>query len=131
MASQTVLIADDEPHLIRILSYNLKKSGFMVETANDGVACIEKATSLLPALIVSDFQMPLLNGLQACIRLRADPRTATIPVLMLTARGHRITAIELAQTNIRAVLPKPFSTRQLLATIEQILGTQGAGVTAA
>ncbi len=131
MAAKTILIADDEPHLVHILSYNLEKAGLIVEIAVNGLECVEKALVLSPDLIVSDYQMPLLDGLQAATQLRADPRTAHIPVLILTARGHRIEPGELVHTHIRAVLPKPFSARQLLAKIEEILGAPDAGANAA
>jgi len=73
-------------------------------------------------LIVSDFQMPLLSGFDLCVRLREEPKTAQIPVIMLTARGHRLAASQLAQTNIKHLLPKPFSTKDLLTKVEEILG---------
>jgi len=130
MTTRTILIADDEPHLIHILSYNLKRTGAVVHVATNGEQCVELAKIVLPDLIISDYQMPLLDGLAAAIQLRADSRTANIPVLMLTARGHRLTAAQLAQTQIRAVLPKPFSARQLLAKINELL-VAPVGVTAA
>lgn len=123
MGSRTVVIADDEPHLVHILAYSLKKAGIVVETAANGAECVELAVRLRPDLIVSDYQMPMLDGLGACIKLKQDIRTAGIPVIMLTARGHRLTPEELAQTSIAAVLPKPFSARVLLAKIEEVLAT--------
>ena len=92
MASRTILIADDEPHLVYMLDYHLKKSGAIVKIANNGLELIEIASILLPDLIISDYQMPYLDGLDASKRLRIDPRTANIPIVMLTARGHRLTA---------------------------------------
>ncbi len=121
MPAKTILIVDDEPHLVHILAYNLRKSGAIVETAANGRECVEKAKDLKPDLIVSDYQMPVLDGLQACILMKADPATNALPVIMLTARGHRLTDAELAQTNIKRVLPKPFSARQLLMTVDEVL----------
>ena len=120
--ARTIVIADDEPHLVHIVAYNLKKAGFDVHTAANGQQCLDLATTVGPDLIVSDYQMPVMDGLTACQRLRADPRTANVPVLLLTARGHRLTDAELARTNVKAVLPKPFSARQLVAKIEDVLG---------
>jgi DNA-binding response OmpR family regulator len=120
--ARTIIVADDEPHLSQIVAYNIKKSGATVHIARNGAECIELAVQHSPDLIVTDYQMPTLDGLQACMKLKEDPKTATIPVLMLTARGHRISEAELARTNIVAVLPKPFSGRQLLAKVEEVLG---------
>ena len=121
--ARTIVIADDEPHLIYIVAYNLKKAGFDVHTVANGRECVTLATTLRPDLIVSDYQMPVLDGLAACQELKQDPRSAAIPVLLLTARGHRLTDEELARTNAKAVLPKPFSARQLLAKIDEVLGS--------
>ena len=126
----TILIADDEPHLVHILAYNLRKSGAIVEIAANGLECFNMACSLLPDLIICDYQMPVLDGLQACLRLRAGPSTMNIPVVMLTARGHRLAADEIARTNIRGVVPKPFSARQLLTMIDEILCKPKTGTAA-
>jgi len=127
MTIKSVVVADDEPHLAHILAYTLKKAGMTVHVACNGAECIKLAAEVQPDLIVSDFQMPVLDGLAACVKMKHDPRTAHIPVLMLTARGHRLTEQELSQTNIRGVLPKPFSARQLvekIASFEQPTDTQ-------
>jgi len=131
MATRTILIADDEPHLVHILAYNLKRSGAVVELATNGRECVETALRIMPDLIISDYQMPVLDGLQASIQMRSNTATANIPILMLTSRGHRLTPQELAQTNIRAVMAKPFSIRQLLKTIEDILSKPCTGTVAA
>lgn len=131
LSNKKILVADDEPHLVHIVAYTLKKAGATVETAKNGLECLEKAASFQPDLIVSDYQMPLLDGLQAAVRLAADPRTAHIPVLLLTARGHRISAAELTDACIRTVLPKPFSARELVATINGILSMPATEVDAA
>lgn len=121
MENKKILIADDEPHLVHILAYNLRRCGAIVETAKNGLECVSMASSYAPDLIVSDYQMPLLDGLQACMELRRNHQTSGIPIVMLTARGHRLTAAEVAQTNIKLLLPKPFSAHQLIAAIDTIL----------
>ena len=131
MAGRTILIADDEPHLVHILAYNLTRAGAVVEIATNGQECVEIALRIRPDLIVSDYQMPVLDGLQASIQLRSNLATTHIPILMLTSRGHRLTPAELALTNIRAVMAKPFSIRQLLKTIEDILSKPCTGAAAA
>ena len=131
MAGRTILIADDEPHLVHILAYNLTRAGAVVEIATNGQECVEIALRTRPDLIVSDYQMPVLDGLQASIQLRSNLATTHIPILMLTSRGHRLTPAELALTNIRAVMAKPFSIRQLLKSIEDILSKPSSGTVAA
>ena len=131
MAGRTILIADDEPHLVHILAYNLTRAGAVVEIATNGQECVEIALRISPDLIVSDYQMPVLDGLQASIQLRSNLATTHIPILMLTSRGHRLTPAELALTNIRAVMAKPFSIRQLLKSIEDILSKPSTGTVAA
>jgi CheY-like chemotaxis protein len=74
-----------------------------------------------PNLIITDYQMPIMNGLTACIQLKQNPITADIPILMLTARGHRLSPEELSQTNIRLMMPKPFSVREVIAQVENLL----------
>ena len=121
MTGKTVVIADDEPHLTHIVAFNLRKAGLTVHVANNGAECVKLATAAPPDLIVTDYQMPVLDGLAACVQLKADARTANVPVIMLTARGHRLSPEELARTNIKALLPKPFSARDLLARINDML----------
>ena len=130
MTAKTIIIADDEPHLTHIVAYNLRKAGLTVHVANNGAECVKLATAAPPDLIVSDYQMPILDGLQACMKLRADPRTAAVPVIMLTARGHRISPEDLAKTNIQGLLPKPFSARDLLAKIEELFAATAARIAA-
>ena len=131
MLGKTILIADDEPHLLQIVAYTVRKTGAAVQLAVNGQECVELAILHTPDLIISDFQMPVLDGLQACIRLRDNPATARIPVLMLTARGHRLSKAELALTQIVELLPKPFSAGDLTAKIQTILNRASAAQVAA
>lgn len=121
LSAKTILIADDEPHLTHIVAYNLRKAGLTVIVAGNGAECVKLATAAPPDLIVSDYQMPVLDGLAACKQLKLDARTAAVPVIMLTARGHRISPEEIAQTNIKGLLPKPFSARDLLAKMDELI----------
>jgi CheY-like chemotaxis protein len=128
MAQFRILVADDEDYLTQILQSNLQRRGYEVAVARDGLAAYELAVKLVPDLVISDYQMPVLDGLALCIRLKETLATAHIPALMLTARGHRLTPEELERTNIRAVLPKPFSIRELIPKIESLLNGQSAAV---
>jgi CheY-like chemotaxis protein len=129
MSQRTIIIADDEAFLTQILSYNVQKSGAEVFVARNGVELCSLAQKKRPDLIITDYQMPMMDGLTACKQLKQSPATAEIPVLMLTARGHRLSAEDLAQTNIRLLLPKPFSVREVIGRIEEILNAAApAGV---
>ena len=116
-----ILIADDEDFLVQMVKHSLEKAGFGVLVASNGQAAYEAATEHRPDLVISDYQMPVLDGLGLCVRLKANPTTKEIPVLMLTARGHVLGPSELARTNVRAVIAKPFSVRRLVAWIEETL----------
>lgn len=116
-----VLVADDEPHIRQILVMKLKEAGFEVIACRDGGEALEKATAAAPDLIITDLQMPQINGLELARRLREQAETAQVPVLMLTARGHIVPAAELAKTNIRELFSKPFSARAILEGVQRVL----------
>jgi CheY-like chemotaxis protein len=122
MPTKKILVADDESHMTYILSFKLRQVGIDVVTAGDGEEAYALACAQRPDLIVADFQMPRMSGVEMAAKLRQTPETSHIPVLMVTARGHRLDEAELAKTNIRQVLSKPFSARELLSWIEKILG---------
>jgi DNA-binding response OmpR family regulator len=126
MAQRRILIADDESYVTQILNLNLQRRGYTVFVAGDGAAAYDLAVAHAPDLVISDYQMPILDGLGLCMRLKSNPLTAHVPVLLLTARGHTLTPDDLARTNIRAVLPKPFSIRELFPKIEAALRIDSA-----
>ena len=84
MSTQTILIIEDEPSLVEVLTYNLEKEGFEVLAANNGRDGLERARSALPDLIILDLMLPLVDGLQVCSQLRSDPTTQNIRVLKPT-----------------------------------------------
>jgi DNA-binding response OmpR family regulator len=127
MGHGQILVVDDEVYVTTMLAQKLRASGHAVRCAGDGEEGFAAALEVVPDLIVTDFQMPLLSGLEMAKRLRQTPGTAGVPLLMLTARGHRIEAAELAATNIRQMLPKPFSMRSLTAAVEALLTAAVAG----
>ena len=92
MCAKTILVVDDEPHIRYLLDFKLRQVGFTVITANNGAQAFDLAAQHRPDLVVTDFQMPAGSGLDLCKRLRANPGTAEIPALMLTARAHRVAA---------------------------------------
>ena len=121
-ATPLILVADDEPHIVHVLSMKLRSAGYEVITAEDGAEAFETALEKSPDLIITDYQMPLMSGLEMCMKLKADERTAATPALMLTARGAGVGPEYLCQTNIVSLLSKPFSRREVLARVVEILG---------
>ncbi len=124
MGSAKILIVDDEAYLTSIVAMKLDAAGFTTLSAADGEEGFKLAVAEKPDLIISDFQMPILSGLEMSIQLRHHPATASIPVLLLTARGHRIDETQLAQTSIRHIVNKPFSSRDLLEKVRETLAPQ-------
>lgn len=116
-----ILVCDDEPHIVHVVASKLRNAGFDVVTAADGEEALQIAQEVRPSLIVTDYQMPFLSGLELCTKLRADASLAEVPVIMLTARGFCLSESETANTNIKKVLPKPFSPREILRNVEELL----------
>jgi len=123
----TILVADDEPHILQVLTVKLRGAGYDVFTAGDGEEALELARTLRPALVITDFQMPFMNGLELCRALAAEPRTEQIPVLMLTARSYAFEKADLAGSNIRGVMTKPFSPRALLDQVVALTASASWG----
>lgn len=121
METEKILVCDDEPHILHVVSAKLRNGGFEVVTAADGEEALELARQHLPDLIITDYQMPILCGLELAAKLRADPQTRAIPIIMLTAWGFSLNEEDLRNTNIRRVLPKPFSPRKVLSSAQEII----------
>lgn len=110
----TVLIADDEHHIRFMLEWKLKSKDVRILTAADGRTALSLAQKHKPALIISDYQMPYMDGIGLVKSLSEDPETAKIPVILLTALEHRISRAELADTSVEHILRKPFRPSELL-----------------
>ena len=117
----TILIVDDEPDVVDLLVFNLQKAGFKTLTARDGPAALQKARNELPALIVLDLMLPGIDGTDVCRQLRADPKTATIPIVMLTAKAEEVDRIVGLELGADDYVTKPFSPRELALRIKTIL----------
>ena len=120
--SKRVLVADDEAHIRHIVSMKLANAGYEVVTAADGEEALELCLAEAPQLVITDFQMPYLSGLEMCYKLREADATRDIPVLMLTARGFDIEPQEMAAAGISEVLSKPFSPREVLQKAQELIG---------
>jgi DNA-binding response OmpR family regulator len=121
MPDKTILVADDETHILHVVSLKLRNAGFNVLTARDGQEALDLALQHKVDLLITDYHMPLLSGLELCQRLKQNAATMGIPAIMLTARGYHLEPHDTEQSGIRRMLSKPFSPRQLLATVNEIL----------
>jgi len=116
-----ILVADDETHILHVVSLKLRNAGFTVLTARDGQEALEIAQQEKPDLIITDYHMPQLSGLELCQRLKRDRATSGIPAIMLTARGYHLDPNDTEQSGILRMLSKPFSPRQLLTIVNEVL----------
>lgn len=122
MSLKKILIADDEPAIVEILSARLRSLGYDVCSARDGVEAVEKVKSEKPNLIIMDVLMPRMTGFEAMRKIRDDRETRGIPALVISARGSMrdyfsdITGVEF--------IPKPYDPKDLVARVEALLGNQ-------
>jgi DNA-binding response OmpR family regulator len=116
-----ILVVDDEPDLLELIRYNLVGAGFQVTTSADGLDALERTARGRFNLVVLDLMLPGLPGTEVCRSIRANPSTATLPVIMLTARSEdsdKITGLEIGADDY---MTKPFNPRELVARIKAII----------
>jgi two-component system, OmpR family, alkaline phosphatase synthesis response regulator PhoP len=121
MADKKALVVDDEFHIVQVVAIKLRNNGFEVITADNGADAYDLACEHKPDIVVTDYQMPRLTGLELIEKLRANPQTASIPVIMLTARGFAIEDQQKESLGISACLSKPFSPREVFQTVEDVI----------
>ena len=121
MAEKKVLVVDDEIHIVHVVAIKLRNNGYEVITANNGAEALELARMDKPDMVVTDYQMPVMSGLELVKELREDDQTKDIPAILLTARSFAITIDQQKELEISACLSKPFSPKELLGYIEDIL----------
>jgi DNA-binding response OmpR family regulator len=129
--SHRILLVDDELHILRAAEYKFKRAGYEVLCAFDGEEAWQVIKQEQPELMISDYQMPRLDGIGLVKRIRECPETAALPVVLLTAKGFDLARDHQTQSlGVAAILGKPFSPRELLALTESLLnGTpQPAGL---
>jgi len=121
MSGKKVLVVDDEIHIIHVVAIKLRNNGYEVITADNGAEAFETALKEKPDIVVTDFQMPVMTGLELIEKLRQSEQTRDIPVIMLTARSFAISKEQQEGLRIAACLSKPFSPKELLENIEDVL----------
>ena len=121
MKIKKVLIVDDEPDIVQLISYNLKKEGFHIATALDGEEALTKVREGHLDLVILDLMLPGIHGMELCRILRNNPKTAHVPIIMLTARGEESDKIRGLETGADDYMTKPFSPKELIARVKAIL----------
>lgn len=116
-----ILVSEDDPDIRRLIDLSLRRAGYTVELAEDGEAALKQATASPPDLIIVDVMMPGLSGHDVARSLSSDPRMAGIPILMLSARGQRHDIAEGLASGAHAYVVKPFSPRELVARVNEML----------
>ena len=125
--SYHIHVCDDEPHIVLAVSLKFSKAGFQVTSANDGQAAWESIQRQPPQMLITDLQMPRLDGLGLIKRLRADPVLHDLPVILLTAKGFELEEDEIRnEYGVSHVLCKPFSPRELVALANTLLEASAA-----
>ena len=125
--SDLILIVDDEPELVRPLEFAFKREGFETRVAHDGRTALDQAAEQpTPSLVLLDLMLPDISGTEVCRRLKADPLTRDIPVIMVTARGEEIDRVVGFEVGADDYVVKPFSTRELLLRARAVLRRSAA-----
>lgn len=120
--SKRILLCDDEIHILRAAEFKLKEAGYEVEITCDGEEAWEAIQNRKPDLLIVDYFMPKLDGIELVRRLRNNPQTADIPVFMLTCRIYALSPEVLTDDlHFLNVIPKPFSPRELLKEVDNAL----------
>lgn len=115
------LLVEDDVHLIELLTYHLQQEGFNIVQTRDGEEALILALEEKPDIIILDWMLPNLSGIEICRRLRRQPETSNLPVLMLTARAEESDRIRGLETGADDYITKPFSPRELMARIKAVL----------
>lgn len=116
-----ILVIDDEPDLVELVTYHLKKEGFTVDTAFDGETALLKIRNGYYDLITLDLMLPGIQGFELCRLLRADPKTDSVPIIILSAKGEEVDRILGLEMGADDYVSKPFSPRELVARIKALL----------
>jgi len=121
MTPRKVLVVDDEVHIVHVVAIKLRNNGYEPITAGNGQEAYELACSQKPDIIIADYMMPMMDGLELLEKLRANEQTKDIPFILLTARNFAIDDARRLELNVSQCITKPFSPKELLRIIEDTL----------
>lgn len=119
--SSRVLIVEDEPDIRELVVHHLKREGYLVSAASSGEEALRQVQAAPPDLVLLDLMMPAMDGLEVCRRLRQDPVTASLPIVMLTAKGDEVDRVLGLEIGADDYIVKPFSPKELLARVRAVL----------
>ena len=119
--NELILAVDDEAHILELLSFNLEASGYRVVTAATGEDALVVCAHERPTLVLLDIMLPGIDGMEVCRRLKSQPTTADIPIIMLTAKGDEVDKILGLELGADDYITKPFSVRELIARVKALL----------
>jgi two-component system, OmpR family, alkaline phosphatase synthesis response regulator PhoP len=123
-----ILLCDDEIHILRATEFKLNKAGYDVEICTNGENALSAVKNRKPDLLITDCHMPQMSGVELITRLRADPQTSDIPVIMLTAKGYELSReLLIEQLRVLKIVAKPFSPRELLQDVNAALQPDAVG----
>jgi phosphate regulon transcriptional regulator PhoB len=118
---QKILVVEDEADIRELLRYNLAQEGFAVEEAGDGAEALDRIGRRAPDLLVLDLMLPQMSGLELCRRMRSNPETAKLPILVVTAKGAEVDRILGLELGADDYVVKPFSPREVVARVKALL----------
>lgn len=121
MVSPLILVVEDDPALAELLRYNLESEGFKASVAVDGDAAMLAVEELNPDLIILDWMLPNLSGIEVCRRIRRKPEGRVLPIIMLTARGEETDRVNGLNSGADDYMVKPFSPNELIARVKAVL----------
>ncbi len=120
-----ILLCDDELHILRAAEFKFQRAGFDVVCASDGQEAWERIQEQVPDILVTDYQMPRMDGLELAKKIHETPETHNTPVVMLTAKGFELSRQEIReQYGILDLVSKPFSPRELLRKVQDVLSAE-------
>ena len=119
-----ILVVDDDPTSLKLLDLVLNKEGYQVTTASNGLEALRKARLESPDLLILDVMLPGFDGFEICHRLRTEPATATMPIMMLSSKQQKSDQDAASKVGANAFLPKPVDRKALLTKVTELLGDQ-------
>ena len=128
---ERILLVDDEPDIVELLEYNLRQSGYTVVTAPDGNSALAEVRRQRPDLVLLDLNLPDIAGTEVCRRLRRDPSTSSLPIMMITARTEEIDRVVGFELGADDYIVKPFSPREIVLRVQAVLRRAGQRAPAA
>ncbi|HER20273.1 MAG TPA: response regulator [Chromatiales bacterium] len=121
MKTEKIVVIEDEADILEVIEYNLRREGFDVIASQSGEDGLEKIEKASPDLILLDLMLPEIDGIELCRRLKSDPLTATIPVIMVTAKGEESDVVLGLGVGADDYVTKPFSPKELIARVKAVL----------